>query len=266
MSGRATPAAASVTATPLSFVAIVLALQAVIGTYDGWYTANYFCEEDEDPGRNLPRAIIAGILITIVLYLMVNIGIVYALPIDRLAASKLPAAAVAEIKLGAMGGKGITALALISLLSVINAVLLLATRILFAMSRDGLFFRKASEVSHTGTPVPAMFITTGVAMILIASGTFEKLLAVAAFLYVIVYNSGFLSLFILRKREPDLHRPFRVWGYPWTTIIALIVSTGFLIAAVLGDTRNSIYALILIGLSYPAYRAARLFLEEKAVS
>ena len=263
MSGNGNHAAVSVSATPLTFVAIVLALQAVIGTYDGWYTANYFCEEDENPGHNLPRAIIAGILITIFLYLIVNIGILYALPIDRLASSKLPAAAVAEIRLGAMGGKVITALALISLLSVINAVLLLATRILFAMSRDGLFFKKASNVSHTGTPVPAMFITTVVAMILIASGTFEKLLAIAAFLYVIVYNSGFLSLFLLRKREPDLHRPFRVWGYPWTTLIALIVSTGFLVAAVFGDTRNSVYALMLIALSYPAYRVAAFFLGQK---
>lgn len=235
------------------FAAIVIALQSVIATYDGWYTANYFAEEDKDPGRNLPRSIISSVLITIAIYLLVNVGLLYALPLEQFGASKLAYADVAQKVFGSSGVRIITALSLISLFSVINAVLMLATRILFAISRDGFFASKAADVSAGGTPVVAMLMTTVVAVCLVASGTFEILLAITAFLYVVIYNSGFLALFILRRREPNLHRPFRVWGYPWTTLIALTVSTLFLISAVIGDTKNSFYALLLIVVSYPAY-------------
>lgn len=255
LSGKAesaSPAHPTLHATGM-FAAIVIALQSVIATYDGWYTANYFAEEDKDPGRNLPRSVISSILITIAIYLLVNVGLLYALPLEQFGASKLAYADVAEKIFGSSGGKIVTALSVISLLSVINAVLLLATRILFAISRDGFFSSKAADVSEGGTPVTAMLMTTVVAICLVASGTFEILLAISAFLYVVIYNSGFLALFILRKREPDLNRPFRVWGYPWTTLIALTISTLFLIAAVIGDTKNSLYALLLIVISYPAY-------------
>ena len=234
-------------------VAIVVALQSVIVTYDGWYSAIYFTEEDKDPARNLPKSAIGGVLCIIGIYALVNLALLYTLPLSQLSGSILPAADAAQKIFGGDGGRIITALSLVSLLSVVNAVLLLATRILFAMSRDGLFFSKASKVNPRGTPVPAMVVTTGSGIALVASGTFETLIAIASFFFVAVYISGFLALFILRKREPNLPRPFRVWGYPWPPLIALVGSVAFLVGSVFSDPRHSAYALILIAASYPIY-------------
>jgi APA family basic amino acid/polyamine antiporter len=235
-------------------VALVIALQSVIITYDGWYSAIYFTEEDRDPARNLPRSALGGIAATIVIYLLVNLALLHVLPVDRLAASQLPAATAAQQLFGGYGGPTVTALSIVSLPSVIHAVLLLAARILFAMSRDGWFAAKAAGVNLRGTPSVATFSTALVGVVLIATGTFETLIAIAAFLYGAIYGSGFLSLFVLRRREPDRVRPFRAWGYPWTTLVVLVGSALFLVGNLLSDPRNSLYALALMGLSYPAFR------------
>ncbi len=102
-----------------------------------------------------------------------------------------------------------------------------------------------------------LFISTIVAVLFIISGTFEKVLAVIAFFFVAYYSMAFISVILLRRREPDLPRPYRVWGYPWTTLIVLIGSIAFLAGAVAGDTRNSLWALGLLAISYPAYLLLR---------
>jgi len=238
----------------LSLVGAVIALQSVIVTYDGWYSAIYFTEEDRDPGRNLPRSALGGVLVTIALYLLVNLALLRVLSVPELAASSLPAADVAQAVFGGAGGPIVTALSLVSLLSVVNAVLMLATRILFAIARDGLFTSFATRVSASGTPVPAMLVTTGAGMLLVLSGSFEQLVAIASVLLVIVYSAGFLALFVLRRREPDLPRPFRVPGYPWVPLVALVGSLAFLVGNVASDARSSVWAAGLLALSYPVYR------------
>jgi APA family basic amino acid/polyamine antiporter len=211
-------------------------------------------DRDHDPGRNLPRGALGGLACTIVLYLLVNVALLHVLGLRALAESSLPAAAAAQVLFGGKGGAIITALALASLLSVINAVLMLGTRILFAVARDGLFVEQAAVVSRSGTPVTAMLMTTGAAFALVLSGTFEQLVAVASVLYVGIYASGFLALIALRRREPDLPRPFRVPGYPWTPILMLVVSAAFLVASIAGDPRSSAIAVGLLAAGYAAYR------------
>jgi len=255
---RPAPEALSVAASTLrpglTLAGLMLALQAIIGTYDGWYTAIYFTEEDRDPGRNLPRGALGGVACTIGLYLLFNLGLMHVLSVKTLAESSLPAATAAQAIFGGSGGAIVTALALASLLSVINAVLMLATRILFAVARDGLFAQRATVVNRGGTPVTAMLLTTVAAAGLVLSGTFEQLLAVQSVLLVGVYASGFLALLTLRRREPELPRPFRVPGYPWAPLLMLAVSAAFLVANVAGDPRSSALALGLLAASYPAYR------------
>lgn len=246
--------AAAVPRPGLLLVSLVIALQSVIVTYDGWYTAIYFTEEDHDPGRNLPRSALGGVLSTIAIYLLVNLGVLHVLGVNKLAASSLPAAEVTQAIFGGAGGALVTALCLVSLLSVINAVLMLATRILFAVARDGQFMARATSVNAAGTPVPAMLLTTAAGGLLVLSGTFEQLVAVASVLYVGVYVSGFLALFALRRREPELHRPFRVPAYPWTPLLALLGSVAFLVGNVVSDPRSSLLAVGLLAASYPVYR------------
>jgi APA family basic amino acid/polyamine antiporter len=136
---------------------------------------------------------------------------------------------------------------------------LMATRVLFAMSRDGLFTRKAAIVNKGGTPTIALFFSAVVALLFIAFGrTFEKVITVLAFFFVSNYALSFLSVFVLRRREPERERPYRAWGYPWTTATALVGSVLFLAGAIASDTWNSVYALILLAVSYPIFRAITL--------
>lgn len=235
------------------FFAFVIALQSIIFTYDGWYSAVYFTEEDKNPGKNLPRSAIGGVLATIVIYLLVNIGFLYVLPVSKLAASVAPATDAAEALFGARGGQIITILSIASLVSILNAVLLIATRIIYGLGRDKLFTTKITSVSKGGAPRPALLISTLLVVLLIASGTFEVLIAISAFFYVANYFAGFSALFMLRKKEPEMERPFKAWGYPWTTLIFLIGSLVFLIGDIIGDPLNASFALIYIVLSIPAY-------------
>ena len=239
---------------PLLLVAVVIALQSIVVTYDGWYSAIYFAEEDQNPARNLPRSMIGGIMCTIGIYLLVNLALLYALPMSALAASILPAADVARNIFGGFGGKIITGICVLSLLSILNAVLLLTPRILFAMGRDGLFWRRATSVNPGGTPDVAMFLSTAAGIALVVSGTFEKLVAITSFFYVFIYGAGCGALYLMRKREPGLTRPFRVPGYPWSPAVFLAASAAFLVGSMLSDKENSLYAVALIALSYPVYR------------
>ena len=145
------------------------------------------------------------------------------------------------------------------MLSGINAYHLMATRVLFAMSRDGLFATRAATVNKGGTPTVALFFSATVAVIFIFFGqTFGNVITILAFFFVANYALSFLSVFVLRRREPDKERPYRAWGYPWTTGLALVGSVLFLVGAIASDTRNSIYALVLLGVSYPLFRLLRM--------
>jgi len=141
------------------------------------------------------------------------------------------------------------------MLSGINALHLMATRVIFAMSRDGLFSSRAAVVNEGGTPSVSLFLSAAVALLFIIFGQrFERVITVLAFFFVANYILSFISLFVLRRREPDKPRPYRAWGYPVTPALALIGSVLFLAGAIWADTKNSVYALLLLAVSYPVYR------------
>ena len=237
----------------LALGALVTALRAVVVAYDGWYEAIYFAEEDRNPARNLPRAMIGGVVSIIFLYLVMNLAFLHVLPIPLLAASKLPAADAAQIIFSGRSGEFITLLSLLALLSFINSALLGAARIVFAIGRDRLFPERAARVSAGGTPRLAMVLSAGTAMALVATGTFERIVAIAAIIFVGNYCACYVALIVLRRREPHLPRPFRAWGYPWTTALLVAGSGLFLAANVLSDPINTLYAVLLLGACAPAY-------------
>lgn len=233
---------------------IVLAFQAVIATYDGWYSAIYFMEEDRDPSRNLPRSALGGVLLTIFIFMLINLAFMHVLPIHLLAASKIPAADAAAVILGDHGRQFVLVVAIIALLGLINSLLLIAPRILFAISRDGLFFRGFTSINSGGTPAIALGLSAAIAIGLILSGNFSRLIAIASVMFVAIYVSGFAALFVLRKREPALVRPFKVWGYPLTPMIVLLGSIAFLVGSAVEDWMSAAFTLGVIMLTYPVYR------------
>ena len=234
------------------FLGLMVALQGVIITYDGWYGPIYFVEEDKDPSRNLPRAMFGTVLCCAAIYLLINAAYLHVLGMGHLAGSQLPAADTAMLVFGKYGRRFILLISVIAVLSSINAVLMLLPRILFAMGRDGLLPRSLSGVNKGGTPAMALLLSCLAGILLVLSGTYDSLIAVASILFVGTYLSCFAALLVLRKREPDLARPHRAWCYPWTTLLVLLVSAAFLFGSMVGDLRHSMFTVILILLSYAA--------------
>ncbi|HMH55570.1 MAG TPA: APC family permease [Gemmatimonadales bacterium] len=234
--------------------ASVLALQAVIYTYDGWNGPLYFGEETRDPGRGIPRAMVLGVLLVILIYVLVNVAFLRVLGITRMAGDPFVAASAGKVLFGDRGDLVIRLLVLISILSGMNACILQVPRVLLAMSRDRLLPAALQTVNAGGTPSVAHWTSIAVAAGFIVSGTVNSVLALCAFFYVVNYTLSFLSVFALRRNEPDTPRPWRVPGFPFTTGLALLGSLAFLIGSVLSDWSRSWKSLLLLALSYPVYR------------
>jgi APA family basic amino acid/polyamine antiporter len=233
---------------PLTLSGLVAALQVVTITYAGWQSALYFTEEDRDPVKNLPRAMIGGVIAVIAIYLLVNVALVVIVPIPELARATLPAAEAAARIAGARGAQIIIVLSLISLPPLLNAILMIGTRILYALGRDGLLWPRLAAVNPRGTPGVATLATTAVGIALIATGTFERLVALTAFYLALNYAAACLALVVLRRREPSLPRPLRAWGYPWSAALVVAGALAFLAGVVIADTRATVTALGLLAL------------------
>ena len=243
----------------VTLAAIIVSLQAVIYTYDGWAGVIYFSEEVRQPGRDIPRALFGGVAAIAAIYLLVNLALLYVLPVAQIGGQEFAAGAAANVIFGAHGDTVFRMLTIVSMLSGINALHLMATRVLFAMSRDGLFTTKAAAVNKGGTPTVSLFLSALVAVLFILFGqTFDKVITVLAFFFVANYILSFISLFVLRRREPDRPRPYRAWGYPITPALALIGSVLFLAGAIRAETQNSLYALGLLAVSYPLFWLLKL--------
>jgi APA family basic amino acid/polyamine antiporter len=253
--------APSVTAAPTpavtGFAAFLLAAQAVIYAYDGWSAPIYFSEELGDPGREIPRSSFYGLLSVAAIYILINIAFVRAVPLATLAGSPLAAGTVANALFGANGQLLVRLVVVASLPSAVNACLLMASRVIFSMSRDGLGLRPAVRVNAAGAPVVAIVAGALVTLGFLASGTFNDIIAIAAFFFVGSYTLSFVAVFLLRRREPSRPRPYRAVGHPWTTGFVLVGSLAFLASAIIGDRRNSVVALALVVISYPVFRLTR---------
>jgi APA family basic amino acid/polyamine antiporter len=244
--------------------AIVIALQAVIYTYDGWNGALYFSGESPNPGRDIPRATFYGVVSVIAVYLLLNLAFLRILPIGKMAGDPFVAGTAARVVFGVAGDVVIRVVVVIGMLSAITAQLMISPRVPIAMAEDGLIAAVATDVSPSGTPRVTLLASVAVIVAFVLTGTFNQVLALLAFFFVVNYLLSFTSLFVLRRREPDTPRPYRVRGYPWTTGLALIGSLAFLIAGFVGDRENSIRSLVLLALSYPLYLGFRWWRRRSA--
>ena len=234
----------------MTFSGFVIALQAIVITYGGWQSPLYFIEEDRDPARNLPRTMIGGVLSVIGIYLLVNIALLKVLPMSELSGATFPAADAARVIAGVHGRNLITVLSIISLVPLLNAITMMGTRVIFGLGRDRLFWSRTSTVNPSGTPDTATLLTAAVAVGLIATGTFQRLIAMTSFFLAANYALCCVALVILRRREPDLARPYRAWGYPWSVWLVTAGSVIFLLGMLAGDVLNGLAAvgLLAIGL------------------
>jgi APA family basic amino acid/polyamine antiporter len=237
-------------------VAVVLGLQAVVYTVDGWDGVIYFGEEVREPGRDIPRAIFGSVFSVMGIYLLLNLVMLYVLPMREIAGNTFALGTVAERIFGRFGDPVIRSIMIISMLSCVNSNLLFSSRTLHAMSCDGLFFRRVARVNAGGTPALSLLLSTIVSVFFVL-GSFERVIAMLSFFFVANYTLTYTSLFVLRRREPQMARPYRAWGYPWTTAIALGASVLFLIASIATDRENAPLALGMLVLSYPVFRVLK---------
>lgn len=238
-------------------VSLALALQLATGACDGWQNGAYFAGEDRDPARNLPRGIIGGVAVVSGVYLLLNVAISRALPLDQLAASQLPAADAAASVFGQQGLTAVTLLAIWSPLSGISVTLMSAPRILYAMGTDGLLPSRLSFVDTRGTPRTAMAWSAAAAVAFLPLGGFESVATVFAIFAIASYIGGFVSLLVLRLREPELPRPFKAWGYPWTILVVLAGNAALLGGIAVGAPLEAAVAALALAASYPLYRLTR---------
>ena len=251
------PVAHAATVLPggaLLFAAVVVALQSAINTYDGWTAPTYFGEEIQQPGREIPRAMIGGVLLVMLIYIALNIAFLRVVGIEAMAGDPFVAGTMASRLFGPMGDTVLRVLMIVSLIASVNVLLLGGSRIPYAMSRDRLMPPIMGQVNVGGTPVAAMLSMTLVSLLLIATGTFNTLIALLAFFFVANYVLVFIALFVQRRRAADAPRPFRVPLYPLVPGLALIGSMVFLIASIWSDRTNSLVAIGMIVVSWPIYR------------
>ena len=228
-------------------------LQMVLGTYDGWNAGCFFAEEDQNPSKNIPKSLYTGAIIVILIYVMINAAFFYVLPVSSLAHSALAASEVAKLVFGSKGAVIVTIIAVFSVISILNAYMMIPARILFGLSRDGFFLQKGTVLNRGGTPIVALIVSSLFAMVLIVIGSFEMLFSLATFMSVIVWGLAYGSLIKLRISEPDLPRPYITWGYPWTSLIMILFSVALFVGFAYADHKSLVVIFCIVALPYPVY-------------
>jgi APA family basic amino acid/polyamine antiporter len=235
------------------FSSIILSLRAIFVTYGGWNSAVYFAEEDTNPSKNLPRSLIWGVVSIMIIYVLVNIGLVLVLPLQTMATSLLPAADAAKLIFGGKGDFIVTIISVISLLGILYAVLLFAPRILFAISRAGLFFNSISKLNQYSIPGNALITTTLISALLASTGLFNVVVKMTALLIILVDLSVYISIIFIRQQKSGIASPYKAWGYPYSAVIMIIITLGLAVGLFIEDTVNCFYSFFILALGIPIY-------------
>jgi APA family basic amino acid/polyamine antiporter len=232
------------------FAAMVSALWA----YDGWNNVSMVSSEIKNPERNLPRALILGTVAVIATYLLINIAYFYVLSPAQVAASQRLASDMMTSLYGLHAGGAVIIAVLISIFSALNGSILVGARVPFAMARDGLFFRSFATIHPKyRTPGTSMLWLCVWSSVVILSGWFDDLYNFVIFGSWILYLMTGVSVFVLRRRQPNLVRPYRVSGYPYVPVLFCAVAALLLVSTLQTRPRESLMGLVLMALGIPFY-------------
>jgi APA family basic amino acid/polyamine antiporter len=232
-----------------------IAMIAVLWTYEAWYFVTYAAGEIEEPRRNLPRAIVAGLLLLTIIYLVVNVAYFYALSVPEMRGVPRIAERAAAAMVGPAGATFVALTVLASTLGCNAAGLLAGSRLLFAMAVDGVFFPAARRVHERyRTPHVAIVGLTVWSAALALSGTYEQLFTYVMFASILFNVAAGAAVFRLRRRRPDHPRPYRTWGYPVVPLVFVAGSLAFVLNTLVERPVESLTGLGLLALGVPAYR------------
>jgi APA family basic amino acid/polyamine antiporter len=233
-----------------------VAMLFVMFSYSGWNAAAYLGEEVRKPARNLPRALFAGTLIVMLLYLGVNGQLIASPEMAAQLSGKITVFEIAtRTMFGVAAGRWVGLLVFAALVSSLSAFVLIGPRVYFAMARDACFFPQAEKIHpRWGTPLLAIAAQAAWAVLLVVSGRFDQLLTYIGFALGIFPLLAVAGVFVLRRRQPQRERPFRVWGYPWTPAFFLLAMTAILVVSFLGRPKESSIAIATVAAGIPVYR------------
>ncbi|HEX7087085.1 MAG TPA: amino acid permease [Vicinamibacterales bacterium] len=233
----------------------LLALVPVMFSYSGWNAASYVAEEIRDPARFLPRALFLGTGAVVLLYVILNVLYVYSIPVDVLATlDRSVMDVIAERLFGPRAGDLLAILTAVSIAASVSAMIIAGPRVYFAMARDGVFFRRASQVHpRYHTPAVAIVAQAVWSSLLVLTGSFSQLISYTGFAVVLFSGIAGIALFVLRRRFPDEPRPFRAWGYPVMPGLFVLASALIVANAIWRDPGPSAAGLLIMAAGLPLY-------------
>ena len=242
------------TATAFSYGGIGFAMTACLMAYNGWSFVSFVAGEVTQPERNLPRALVLGMTLVMVLYIGANLAYMNVMTVPQIAAAERVGDAVAQRTMGSAGASVLSAIVLLSIIGALNGNILTAPRIPFAQARDGLFFRRFGDIHpRFKTPSFAILVQGVWTSVLILTGSYETLFSYALLSAWLFYTLGVVAVWVLRRSRPDIPRPYKMWGYPVTLWLFVIVSVWFMLDALVNQPKTSCIALAIAAAGIPFY-------------
>jgi APA family basic amino acid/polyamine antiporter len=231
-----------------------VALVAVLWAYEGWHVVSFVAGEVEAPARNLPRSLALGTASTALVYILANIAYYSVLPREGIAASQRVAAAAMTEVMGPAAGTAISLLIITSIFGAINGMVLTGPRVYWAMANDGLFFRSFARLSpRYRTPVIALLFQGAWSCALTLMGSFQQLFTYVIFTAWIFYGMTVAAVIVLRRRQPNQHRPFRCPGYPVVPALFALAALGIFISTIVADGKHAAIGIALVLAGCPLY-------------
>jgi basic amino acid/polyamine antiporter, APA family len=253
-----THTAALATNAPLSTLHFGIAMAACLMAYNGWSYVSFVAGEVRDPQKNLLRSLVVGMAAVAFLYVSANIAYLKVMTVAQIAATDRVGADLATLTMGRIGGAFVSLTVLLSIIGAVNGCILTGARIPFAQARDRLFFARFGEV-HARFQTPSFAIVcSGIwTAILVLTGSYETLYSYSILAAWIFYTMCVGAVFVLRRKLPDMRRPYRMWGYPYTLWLFVAVSVWFMADALVTETRPSLMAFVIVAAGGVAYRMLR---------
>ena len=255
---------------------IIAAMTGAFFAYDGWNNITSIAGEVKDPQKNIPRSLFLGVSVCIAVYILVNLAYLYALPVEKIAASSLVATDAMTVVLGATAGAVVAALIVICTLGALNGNTMATTRITYAMGKDKLFLPWAGkETRRFHTPGNALWLHGIWTCFFIITGSFDMLADIMVFMTWIAYGLGAVGIFILRKKMAGVERPYKIWKHPFVTILFIAFTVFFLSVTIYNDiinynkglqpVINSVLGIVITAAGIPFYFYYRNKLRKQSV-
>jgi len=240
--------------TSPGIAAFFTALVAALWAYDGWNNVSMVASEIREPQRNLPRALIGGSLAVMAIYLLANVAYFYVLPAKEVAASDLVAADMMRKIFGQPGANMVSVAAMISIFAALNGSILTGSRVPYAMALDGLFFKSVANVHPDfRTPGISILALSAWSAVLVLSGRYDQLFTYVIFASWILYGMTTAAVLVLRRKRPEMPRPYRTFGYPVVPIVFVMSALCLVISTLFSSPRESLLGLGLVLVGLPFY-------------